>query len=596
MKESNIEQNISNNIQENHFNNNENINHSNNNISFSYNAAINNPITVQLIQFGFNPIYSYRVFSYFHPQNFEEALDYLLTNNGIVQHHFVQDRGNLENYLCYICGEEREIHLGYIPGNININNRINNIEENISNINNKIESKEDKKEIFQRKICDICSNFYFPNSENKLENCGHSFCNYCWYDYLSIKIKENKISYIKCLDYECQEKLTDEFIIKLLNSNQELISKFKKFQNELEIINNPNKKFCPHPNCNSFLELKNKNKKYVKCLNGHNFCFNCLNEPHGDLPCKDNLDKSLIAFSKSHFLKKCPNCSIITEKITGCNHITCSKCNYQWCWLCNGKYDPEHYREGKCKGYQFFRPKDEKDIQLAFEGKIILDLSQRQVDTFDEISININHPDNFDNHHVENERPSIHYTFKYGIITRCFLLFVYILFGHDFVILNVMNKYNDFHFIFHLLLYFPYKIIFLIGEIYFNIINLIILLFKEGFMDFTSLIYDQIIFANIYPNLRIFFFKILIFLFSLFIYSLFVPIYFWNKKISIRKTYVFIVYLFISIILLIVFFPYQILLNIIIIFLFFFENGNSFIHIINNRIRDATGFYYDLKN
>ena len=30
---------------------------------------------------------------------------------------------------------------------------------------------------------------------------------------------------------------------------------------------------------------------------------------------------SLVDFSKNHFIKKCPNCSIITEKIEGCNHI-----------------------------------------------------------------------------------------------------------------------------------------------------------------------------------------------------------------------------------------------------------------------------------
>ena len=79
-------------------------------------------------------------------------------------------------------------------------------------------------------------------------------------------------------------------------------------------------------------------------------------------------------------MKKCPNCSIITEKTAGCNHITCSKGNFQWCWLCNKKYSYAHYQQGKCRGYQFFKPKDEYDIKLAFEGKIKLRASQRQED------------------------------------------------------------------------------------------------------------------------------------------------------------------------------------------------------------------------
>ena len=87
---------------------------------------------------------------------------------------------------------------------------------------------------------------------------------------------------------------------------------------------------------------------------------------------------SLAEYAKNNFLKKCPNCNIITEKNSGCNHITCTKCNYQWCWLCNGKYSTDHFTQGKCKGYQFFQPKDEYDIKLAFEGKIQLEDSQIQ--------------------------------------------------------------------------------------------------------------------------------------------------------------------------------------------------------------------------
>ena len=35
--------------------------------------------------------------------------------------------------------------------------------------------------------------------------------------------------------------------------------------------------------------------------------------------------------------------------------MTCPECQYQWCWLCEGKYNPEHFAKGKCSGKQFIQ-------------------------------------------------------------------------------------------------------------------------------------------------------------------------------------------------------------------------------------------------
>ena len=72
-------------------------------------------------------------------------------------------------------------------------------------------------------ICPICSDSFISNNGNTVNKCGHSFCDSCWYDFLSTKIEENKFTNIKCLDYECQEKLSDGFIVKLLNNKDDLI-------------------------------------------------------------------------------------------------------------------------------------------------------------------------------------------------------------------------------------------------------------------------------------------------------------------------------------------------------------------------------------
>ena len=399
-----------------------------------------NPIILQLIELGYDDKYSQRVFYYFHPNDLEEALNYMAIVNNIIQHRFIKDNRNMNNKLCYICGEKENIHLKELNlnninnnQNANDNNEINNSDNNSiyysidnntlnkntendneditnvkenSNKNDKIPhfylsssnsvsdrdlsktNNKNKNEIeinvknsFQKIECPICNEEFISNNNNTVQNCRHSFCDGCWYDFLSIKIKENRLPSIKCLDYNCKSKLDDEFIINLLQSNTNLINKYKKYKIELEIIDNPNKKLCPYPNCDSYLELKDIKQQYISCKNNHTYCFSCLKKPHGNLPCDLNLDKSIIEYASNNFVKKCPKCSIITEKSSGCNHITCSKCNFQWCWLCNEKYDRDHFYKGKCKGFQFYKPKNEYEIKLMMEGKINSDelsLSQRQ--------------------------------------------------------------------------------------------------------------------------------------------------------------------------------------------------------------------------
>jgi hypothetical protein len=215
---------------------------------FASRIADTNPIVEQLVEFGFDNIYSRRVFYYLHPMDIEEALNYMAEENGIIQHRFVQDRRNISNKMCYICGEERAIHLRELENSINgiqnsfeeekedkkenketnsdltqskdnsninhnevqssinyhrsisashIRNESNNnmlsdetnfrnIKNHFNNNNNDLKKKEEKIE------CGICNEMFIVNNDNRVSKCGHAFCPSCWYDFLSVKIKENK--------------------------------------------------------------------------------------------------------------------------------------------------------------------------------------------------------------------------------------------------------------------------------------------------------------------------------------------------------------------------------------------------------------------
>ena len=79
-----------------------------------------NPIVIKLCEFGYDSVFSRRVFHYLHPEDLEEALNYMAIENGIIQHRFVHNR-NTSNIICYICGEKQNIHLKELSISLNVN-------------------------------------------------------------------------------------------------------------------------------------------------------------------------------------------------------------------------------------------------------------------------------------------------------------------------------------------------------------------------------------------------------------------------------------------------------------------------------------------
>ena len=568
-----------------------------------------NPIVMQLQELGFNKNYSKRVFQYLHPADLEEALNYMSKVHGIIQHRFIRGRSKIRNNKCYICGEKKEIHLedfkisSRIEEDISEDQKeidtvsiyINNIENSSSNgiirefrgknhpkinrINNPnvriIPDKKHKKKKHSIKTvkkatikseCPVCGEQFIVNENNKVKNCGHAFCNGCWYDFLSVKIKENKISSIKCLDYNCKEKLTDQFIKQLLNSDQDLIILYKRYKLELEIINDPKKKLCPYPNCDSYLE-QNKKNKIVKCKHNHSYCFICLKKHKANSPCDNTLDKSIEDFTKNHFVKKCPGCGIITEKNNGCNHITCAKCGHQWCWLCNGNYGPNHYNEGRCRGFQFFQPKNDNDIRRIMEGKLRhneLSGSQRQY--FD----GINEQEDYE---------------QINCCKKLLYTIIFILFGNCYFIPKGCNIFNNcfgviivIYGIINIALFFPMILI--------NVITFLFILMSNGFRGFI-INFEHL--ETLYAKKFVFIFINTLTGFLTLIYG-----YCWKELIDDRTHNInkpvtrFFAFLICAIFLNIAIFPLHLFINIILFIIVFIFDCS--LRVLDDNFRHAYGF------
>lgn len=340
---------------------------------------------------GFNPDMINKVYIFLKPRDIEHAIDLMSEFRGIMQHDFYERRqSRLSNQNCFICGKGKNEHINYEASNNDSNIPVRLEGQNMEGTNlldddeyrnrTSVELKQDSNLLLNEpkgmECCLCIEEMTGDDMDSNNLPCGHKCCKNCWFEFIKGEVEQAKVSFIKCFNHECTQKLSEEFILNIIQSNRTLVDKYHKFKKRAEIINNPNKKFCPEPDCTSHIERKEGEDKYVQCQNGHKYCYVCLKHWHGRKKCDEELDKDFQIWKKGKVIKQCPRCKFYTEKNEGCNHMTCAECKYQWCWLCQGKYSENHYRTGKCSGLQFFKkdylPNDkERNAYLRDHGRQI---------------------------------------------------------------------------------------------------------------------------------------------------------------------------------------------------------------------------------
>eukprot|EP01083_Nonionella_stella_P256999 880121_1 len=106
--------------------------------------------------------------------------------------------------------------------------------------------------------------------------------------------------------------------------------------------------FCCKPNCDGYIY---NNKKFyhicstLQCDDCHTrMCWKCHQPYHGFiLGCNQLIDMKYYKWTLLKDVQKCPKCRSTIEKTGGCNHMSCSSCKYQFCWICRGHYQYGHY-------------------------------------------------------------------------------------------------------------------------------------------------------------------------------------------------------------------------------------------------------------
>jgi len=201
----------------------------------------------------------------------------------------------------------------------------------------------------KRHNCEICMDEW--NFEEMLffYNCDHGFCRECMNGYCSAKIMNNEVLQIVCPNEMCKKPLEYHEIKQVIN--EEVFVKYERFALIEALKQDPNTRWCPKPGCENVM-IGHPDIKKMQCDKCHSeICFECNDIWHEGITCADSqykkvdhkkTDKKFKKWIKDN-AKKCPKCKTPIEKISGCHHMTCSSCHYQFCWLCGGKYTSKHF-------------------------------------------------------------------------------------------------------------------------------------------------------------------------------------------------------------------------------------------------------------
>ncbi|XP_046457233.1 ankyrin repeat and IBR domain-containing protein 1-like isoform X2 [Daphnia pulex] len=293
----------------------------------------------------------------------------------------------------------------------------------------------DQIEDFRDECCDICLEVIEQGSSRVYISCDHSFCRRCWSSYLTLKIIEGDANHVTCPALGCSMLVPVELIESLVS--KETAKKYLHFDLNSFVATNPTIKWCPGTGCGFAVRLPEseqgqpnvmnifspkappRTSHAVDCGNGHFFCWECLSEAHAPSGCEQWVQwlqkvaevrpeelKSTCTESEDaancYWLvtncKACPSCKSPIQKNEGCNHMKCSKCKFDFCWVCLDSWKKHSSATGgyfRCNRYEAMHKADEK------QGSMISEAGQRNKQ-LQELNRFIHYYTRFKNH--ENSR------------------------------------------------------------------------------------------------------------------------------------------------------------------------------------------------
>lgn len=194
----------------------------------------------------------------------------------------------------------------------------------------------------QKQCCAVC---WTEPDEPYLTSCGHVYCLGCLKDQCALT--SDSVAFpLQCLGdqghcshvfgiAELEQALPSAAFESLLKLS------FDSFVRKV-----PDKmQFCPTADCPRIYRVSVEAADSTCSACHLSICTCCGAPSHEGLTCSEHKEWSaagILDYQKwmqDNRFKACPKCQIAIEKSEGCNHITCSGCGVNFCWICLGVFE-----------------------------------------------------------------------------------------------------------------------------------------------------------------------------------------------------------------------------------------------------------------
>ncbi|KAL1921440.1 uncharacterized protein VTP21DRAFT_11156 [Calcarisporiella thermophila] len=220
--------------------------------------------------------------------------------------------------------------------------------------------------------CGICMDFKKGIDCVRLAPCGHVYCRTCIQGYFTMLIREGMVTSVKCPD--CPKEDKKEIATDQLRDivGAEMEDRYTRLVHKQRLEADPTVSFCPRIECQAPVFPDTDQEKLGYCTKcGFAFCRMCQRVWHGTseycrMPNSTKIVQEYMSgneetkrrleyrYGRSNLLRlvedienqkatedwisnntsQCPSCGLNIEKSYGCNHMTCSRCQTHFCYLC----------------------------------------------------------------------------------------------------------------------------------------------------------------------------------------------------------------------------------------------------------------------